>query len=423
MDKAIEKNKWPPQRIAIYGGAAVGVLALGAWAIVNSSKTRLDVSSERITVSEVKRGEFQEYVPINGAVQASTTVYLDLEEGGIVEKILIEGGNPVKKGALILTFSNTAAQKQNIEAETRLLDNLNQLRNSKISLTTSNLILKDQLLDLDYKINELEKTFARHQQLIKAGNTAISREQFENTRDQLVYLKNKRDLLQERIRRESDLQEQQSQQVDSSIKRVNRNMDILARIVDSLEVRAPIDGQLSTLNAEVGQSFQRGQRIGQIDRLDNFKVRADIDQYYISKVAVGQHGTFEFNGRTHSVEVSKIFPEVTKDVFQADLAFIDGAPDGVKRGQTLQIDLSLSAANTTNLVNKGSFYRHTNGRWVYRVADDGMSAQRVKVVLGRQNPQAVEVIDGLQTGDFIITSDYEPFNDVDELSFSKSIKR
>ena len=423
MDKPIEKKNWPPRRIAIYGGSALGVIVL-LWLIVaNAGKTSINIGGDRITVAQVHRGEFQEYVPINGAVQPNTTVYLDLEEGGIVEHIYVQGGNPVKKGTLILSFSNSSAQKQNIEAETRLIDNLNQLRNSKITLTTSNLILKDQLLDLEYKISELEKTFARYQELEKSRSSPLSREQYENTRDQLTYLKNKRDLLKERIQRETDLQEQQSTQVDSSIKRVNRNLDILGHIIESLEVRAPIDGQLSTLNAEIGQSFQRGQRIGQIDQLDSFKVRATIDQYYISKVATGQRGRFQFAGRDYQLEVAKIYPEVTNDVFQADLTFVGDLPEGIKRGQTLQIDLSLSASSTTNVVNKGSFYRYTNGRWVYRVSEDGKSAARTKVVLGRQNPQSVEVLEGLSDGDWIITSNYEPFNDVDELNFPESIKR
>jgi HlyD family secretion protein len=422
MDKPIEKRAWPPQRIALFAGVgAIALLLIGALISIGT-RNSVNVQAERISVAQVKQGEFQEYVPINGAVQPNTTVYLDLEEGGIVEKIYVEGGSPIKKGSLILSFSNSAAQKQNIEAETRLIDNLNQLRNSKMNLTQSNLILKDQLLDLEYKINELEKTYARYQQLMKGPNSQLSKEQFENTRDQLSYLKSKRDLLQQRIIRETDLQEQQSVQIDSSIKRVNRNLEILSRIIDALEVRAPIDGHLSTLSAEVGQSFQRGQRIGQIDQLQSFKVRADIDQYYISKVSIGQQGKFNFGGRDYQLEVIKIYPEVNKDVFQVDLAFKEGVPEGIKRGQTLQIDLGLSESKTTNVVSKGSFHRHTNGRWAYVVAPDGLSARRIDIVTGRQNPQFVEVLEGLKAGDWIITSDYDSFAGAEELTFQTPIK-
>jgi HlyD family secretion protein len=422
MDKPIEKKNWPPGKVAIAAAAAAAVLGLTGLLIANVGTTRLSVQSERLSIAQVKPGEFQEYVPVNGSVQPNTTVFLDLEEGGIVEKIYVQGGSAIKKGDLILSFSNTAAQKANIEAETRLLENLNGLRNSKINLTQSNLILKEQLLDLEYRIGELEKTVTRFQQLMKGPSTTLSKEQFEAKRDELIYLKNKRELLQQRIARETELQEQQSAQIDSSIKRVNKNLEILARIVDALEVRAPIDGHLSSLNAEIGQSFQRGQRIGQVDQLQSFKVRANVDQYYIAKVAVGQKGRFQFDGRDYQVGVAKIYPEVTQDVFQVDMTFDGTVPEGIKRGQTLQIDLGLSEAKTANVVAKGGFYRHTNGRWVYLLAEDGQSARRINIVLGRQNPQYVEVLEGLKSGDWIITSNYESFGDVDELKFPEPLK-
>jgi len=423
MDRPIEQKKWPRRTLVLYAAVASVGVALITMTLANSGRTRLSIDPNRLTISKVELTRFQEYIPVTGTVQPNNTVYLDLEEGGNVEKIYVESGKPIKKGTLILTLSNTTAQKQNIDAETRLIDNLNQLRNSKISLTTSNLVLKDQLLDLDYKILDLDKTFTRYQQLFKNPTPAVSREQFESTRDQLAYLKNKRTLLQERIRQETELQEQQSSQIESSIARVNRNLELLSRIVESLEVRAPVDGQLSTLNAEVGQGFQRGQRIGQIDQMDSFKVQADIDQYYISTVAVGQTGTFELNGRTRELKVTKVYSEVTKDTFKVDLAFADAIPEGIKRGQTLQIDLRLGESKRTNVVDKGGFYRYTNGRWAYLVAGDGSSARRTNIVLGRQNPQSVEVLQGLKAGDAIITSSYDGFNDADVLTFSRPLSR
>ncbi|HEY6881457.1 MAG TPA: HlyD family efflux transporter periplasmic adaptor subunit, partial [Polyangiales bacterium] len=314
------------------------------------------------------------------------------------------------------------AQKQNIEAETRLIDNLNQLRNSKIQLTEQNLILKDQLLETEYRLGELERTHKHYTELMKTPNTVISKEQFDATTAELTYLRGKRELLIERIKRETELQQQQSKQIDDSIERVNRNLALLTRIVDSLEVRAPIDGHLSTLSAEVGQRFASGQRVGQIDRPDGFKIRADIDQYYISRVAIGQKGKFEFGGQTYEVETTKIYPEVENDMFHADLAFIGAPPDGVKRGQTLNIDLGLSAPRRTTLVAKGSFYQHTSGRWAYLLGDDGLTAHRTPITLGRQNPQQVEVLEGLKPGDWIITSSYDQFGDAAELTFPKSLK-
>ncbi|GAB1267743.1 efflux RND transporter periplasmic adaptor subunit [Aurantivibrio infirmus] len=420
MDRAIEKKKWPASKIiTILVGLTTGILLI--YLLSNQQGSRLKVDVNRISTAQVKVGEFQEYIPITGNVLPHTTVFLDLEEGGIVEKIYVQGGVPIEKGDLILGFSNTTVQKQNIDSETRLLENLNQLRNSKYANIRQNLQLKDQLLDLDQQILETEKTFQRYELLIDNPNAPLPKEQYETTRDQLIYLKEKRKLLNERIRQETILQEQQNEQIDDSIERVNRSLEILTKIIDSLEVRAPISGHLSSMNAEIGQNFTRGQRIGQIDQLDSFKVRADIDQYYISRVTVGQQGSFDFNGTEYRLEVSKIYPEVSNGAFQVDLEFIGNIANGIKRGQSLQIDLALGESKNSKLVAKGGFYRHTNGRWVYKVSEDGLSASRVDIVAGRQNPQNFEILEGLETGDWIISSGYDVFNDADTLTFSEPV--
>ncbi|GAB1264149.1 efflux RND transporter periplasmic adaptor subunit [Aurantivibrio infirmus] len=420
MDRAIEKKKWPASKIiTILVGLTTGILLI--YLLSNQQGSRLKVDVNRISTAQVKVGEFQEYIPITGNVLPHTTVFLDLEEGGIVEKIYVQGGVPIEKGDLILGFSNTTVQKQNIDSETRLLENLNQLRNSKYANIRQNLQLKDQLLDLDQQILETEKTFQRYELLIDNPNAPLPKEQYETTRDQLIYLKEKRKLLNERIRQETILQEQQNEQIDDSIERVNRSLEILTKIIDSLEVRAPISGHLSSMNAEIGQNFTRGQRIGQIDQLGSFKVRADIDQYYISRVTVGQQGSFDFNGTEYRLEVSKIYPEVSNGAFQVDLEFIGNIANGIKRGQSLQIDLALGESKNSKLVAKGGFYRHTNGRWVYKVSEDGLSASRVDIVAGRQNPQNFEILEGLETGDWIISSGYDVFNDADTLTFSEPV--
>lgn len=421
MDRPIEKKKWPLSKILWLSGAGLTVLLATYWIFANSGQSRLRVDPDRISVSQVTVGEFLEYVPITGSVLPNVTVYLDLEEGGIVEEIFVDGGSPIKKGDLILRFSNTAVQKQNIDSESRLLENLDRLSNTKISATKNILMLKETLLDLDYRILELQKTFERYKTLIgKQG--AITKETFESTQDELDYLIEKRDLLKERIRQETLLQEQQNAQVDQSMERVSRNLEILEKITESLDVRAPISGHLSTLDAEIGQSFTRGQRIGQIDQLDSFKVRASVDQYYIGRVAVGQQGSFEFNGNEYLLEVKKIYPEVVNDSFQIDMAFAGETPNGVKRGQTLQIDLFLSDSKNTKVVVKGGYYRYTNGRWAYKVAEDKMSAYKVDILVGQQNPQKIEVLEGLEVGDWIITSSYDAFNDADVLNFSEPIR-
>jgi HlyD family secretion protein len=422
MDRPIEPRvSVKHRRLLIVGGLSLVVVVLSYWTVARLGRRELAVDSSRLIVSQVSRGVLEEYVPIEGSVAPGTTVYLDVEEGGIVEKMYGQSGTRVKQGDLILSFSNTAAQKQDIETETRLLENLNGLRNSKISLTETSLILKDQLLDANYKIRDLEKTFIRDQQIMKSPEAPLSKEEFETTSYRLEYYRNKRDLLQERIRVETELQQQQSRQIDESTGRINRNLDLLTQIVDSLDVRAPVDGYLSALSAEVGQSFQRGQRLGQIDQLETLIVQAKIDQYYIGRVTLEQRGKFEFSGQSHELKITKIYPEVTDGTFHVDMAFIGITPQGLKRGQTLHVDLSLGAPAMTQIVAKGAFYRYTNGRWVYLLSADGRTARRVNVVVGRQNPEFVEVLEGLKPGDLIINSNYETFNDVDELRFDKRV--
>jgi HlyD family secretion protein len=257
---------------------------------------------------------------------------------------------------------------------------------------------------------------------MKEGDSALSKEAFETTRDQLRYLKDKRSLMAERIRQEDILSKKQIEHAQSSIARLNTSMELLREIVKSLEVRAPISGFLSTIDAQVGQSIGRGQRIGQIDLLDRFKVRVRIDQFYISRVVIGTVGHVDLDGRSWAVKVTKIYPEVRNNAFEADVVFDGEVPESLKRGQTLTVELSFGSPSTSLLVSKGGFYNQTSGRWVYLVSKDGKTARRATVRLGRQNPREVEVLEGLKEGDRIITSSYDAYNGVDELKFSQALK-
>lgn len=420
MDRVIEKKKWSLKKILLILGAGVVILIPAYLIMTHSGKTRLKVDPVRMTVAKVTQGEFLEYIPINGIVTPMTTVFLDIEEGGRVEEIFVEGGKPIQKGDLILRFSNAALQKESISAESRLLDNLNQLRNTKISLAEKKLILEDSLLDLDYNIVDLERKHSNYKALIK--NEDIAKDEYIAVRDRLDYLKRKRELLKKRIKQEKILRQQQLQQVDESIGRVSRSLEIMGDILENLDVRAPISGHLSTLRAEIGQSFHRGARIGQIDQLDDFKVQARVDQYYISKVAIGQSGNFTYDGNDHVVAIQKIYPEVTNDTFEVDMAFGKLVPKAIKRGQTLQINLSLSNPKKSMIVSKGGFYQQTGGRWVYLVSEDRRSAHRIDIRVGRQNPRYLEVLEGLNQGDWIITSGYGSYNKVDELQFSEPVR-
>ena len=422
MDRIIKKKRWTPGRLTLILGGGAMILTL-AWMVFNQSgKTRLRVDPDRMTVSRVEYGEFLDYYPSSGWVEPEISYYLDVEQGGRVDEIFTEGGQLVNKGDLILRFANVTLQRQNIETETRLLENLDRQQNTQFARTSSQLVMRESLLDLEYQILDLEKRYKRYRALTEQKRNNISIEQYEMVRDELEYKKNKRKLLKERIRVEEQLSKQQLELANKSIERINTSFDLLNQIVASLDVRAPITGRLSSIDAEIGQNINAGQRIGQIDLLDRFKVRVEIDQYYLARVAIGTRGKFELDGTTYTVAVKKIYPEVTNNIFKVDMSFVDEPPTGLKRGQELTVELNFSEPTQSLMVTKGGFYQQTSGRWVYLLTEDGQSAIRTDIRLGRQNPRYVEVLEGLRDGDWIITSGYDSFNDVDELIFTKALE-
>lgn len=421
MDRIIEKKKWPPKTILGVAGACAVTMAL-AFLVFDSPRTStILIDPSRISVTRVQQGDFLEFIPIIGTVEPIKTVYLDAVEGGRVDEILAEDGKPVKAGDMIIRLSNAALQKESISTESRLLENINTLRNTRIDLAEKELILKEELLNTSYRVQQLEKKHRRFKKLISEGNSALSQSEFELVADELVYQRNKREIIEARIVQEKTLREQQLEQVDATIERVERNLSIIEETVDSLDIRAPISGHLSTLKVEIGQSVSKGNNIGQIDVLDEFKVRAQVDQYYIAKVALGQIGDFEFDAESYDVEVRKIYPEVSNDMFEVDLAFLDEVPTGIKRGQSLRINLSLSGASKSLLVKRGGFYRSTGGRWIYQVATNGRHAYRQDIQIGRQNPSFFELLGGLNEGEQVITSSYDSFGSAEKIEFTQPL--
>ncbi len=421
MDRPIEKSWWSAKTITT-AGTLIVCTGLVVALLVDSGTSTMTVDPTRIMVSEVQDGQFIEYIPILGTVEPIKTVFLDAVEGGQVQEIFVDDGKPIEKGDLILRLANSTLQKDSISTESRLLENINTLRNTRIDLAEKELILKEQLLDNQYRITQLEKQHARYQKMLAESKNALSEVEFELIADELTYRKSKREILHARIAQEKVLREQQLAQVDQTIAQVNHNLQVVSATLENLIVRAPISGHLSTLKVELGQSIRQGENIGQIDQLDSFKVRAKVDQHYISKVAVGQLGNFSFADERYELKIDKIYPEVTNDEFEVDMSFTGAIPDGVKRGQSIQINLSLSGTVDSRVLAKGSFYRTTGGRWVYRVSEDGSHATRTDIRIGRQNPRFLELLEGLEVGDVVITSSYDTFSSADELKFAEPLK-
>ena len=388
---------------------------------MGSGGQKLRVDADRIGVSQVTYGEFKEFIPIIGIVEPVKTVYLDVVQGGRVEEIFVEDGQQVEKGDLIVRLSNDSLVQSSINNESRFIENMNSLRERQFRLTTQQLNLREQLLDYDFQVTQIDNDLNRLEGISKANKNSVSQSELEDTKNRLEYNKSKRDILIKRIDLEDKLREPQLVQIQDSIKQVEKNLGLIKQTLDSLNVRSPITGQLSTLRAELGRSILQGENIGQIDILDSFKVRAEIDQFYISKVSVGLAGEFVFDGKKHEIRISKIYPEVVDDVFAVDFEFVGDSGVGIKPGQSLQINLGFGDQERALLLSKGSYYRDTGGRWVYVLGTDGMSAYKKEIRLGRQNSQNFELVEGLKAGDWIITSGYGSFNEADNLILSKKV--
>lgn len=422
MDRQIVKKKKPLYRMY----AIVAVLLTSGFIAYKTydsggSKTHLRIGSDAINVNEVKLGEIQEYIPVSGTILAKNTVFLDLKAGGSVELIAVPSGKYVEKGDLILKLSNPVMQKENIDSESLLLQNLDMLRASEADIIDKNLKLKEDVAKVEFDLQIILNKYNRYKKLLQAQSDAITREEFESVENELQYMRKMKALLEERKRQEKQYYSQQLEQIASSVARVRASLEVLANISDSINVRAPIDGLLSSMSAEVGQHFDQGARIGQVDESGGLKIRADVDQYYVSRVSIGQTGTFFMDNKTYEVVIEKIFPEVKNNTFRVDMTLVGEVSENIKRGQTVQLKLALNSPVVAKVIPKGSFYNFTNGRWVYRITKDGSRAEKVVISTGIQNPLEIEIIEGLEVGDQVISSNYEAFNNVDELIFSSAI--
>ena len=413
MDKKIEKKFWTTRRILTYVGI-VAILALIWFAYQQTSgKPRLNVQAERITVSEVRRGVFKEFIPINGVVLPITTIYLDAQEGGRVEEKFVEDGAILKEDQPIIKLSNTDLELDLVNRETAVYDLITNMQFTRNQAEQQTIRLQNQLAEVDNALAEAKRVYELNKGLRDEG--VISEQEFRQSKIAYDYQVRRKELTERQMYQDSVTVAQQIKQMQESINRTQVALEIMRRKSEDLTVRAPVSGQLTSLDAEYGQSISPGTRIGQIDVLSGFKVQAEIDEHYISRVFTGLRGEFTFSGETYELEVTKIYSEVTNGRFQVDMEFTNEVPKGIRRGQTLQIRLALSDETTALLLPRGGFYQQTGGNWIFRVGNNGDVAYRVDIQLGRQNPDFYEVLSGLEEGDQVVTSSYENYGDMEEL--------
>jgi HlyD family secretion protein len=415
MDRVIKKKRWTVRTISLYIGLPLLILGLLGLAFYSSvlGTSRLKVQQERLSIATVTQGPFQEFIPINGEVRAQNTVFVTAIEGGQVKDIRLEGGEIVKKGDIILQLTNPGLELNYMNLQTNLLEQADQLRNTKITLETSELLLKDQLAQIQFQVMDLGQQYTRSQALYR--DSVIPEQEYLSLRNNYQQFVKREKLMLDRIRKDSILRIQQLVQVDKSLGLVDRNLDAIQASLSNLIIKAPIAGQLSTVGVELGEQVNQGQRIAQVDELDGYKVRAQIDEHYINRISTALRGEFPFDGQTHGLIISKVYPEVTNGSFEVDMNFVEAAPEGIKRGQNLQIRLSLSDETQAILIPRGGFYQSTGGNYVYVLSEDGSRAFQRKITINRQSDRHYTVTEGLQPGERVITSSYDMFNQAEEL--------
>ena len=413
VDRVIEKKKWNTKRILSLSGIVVVITLLVSAFYFTSGKSKLNVETEKITISEVIQGPFQEFIPVNGIVMPLTTIYLDATEGGRVEELLAEDGAFLKKGQAILRLSNSDLELSLANQETAVFDVLTQMQNTRNNSDQNTIRQLNQLAEVDNALAEAERLYKLNKQLY--AEKAIGSQEFKSSENNYKYQLRRLNLTRETLKKDSSSGKQQVSQMQESYSRMQNALSLMRRKVGDLIVRAPVDGQLTSLDAEIGQSKNKGERLGQVDVITGYKVRADIDEHYISRIFTGLEGIFTLGNTDYRLRVRKIYTQVINGRFQVDLEFIGAAPKGIRRGQSLQVRLSLSDETQAVLVAKGGFYQQTGGNWIYRLSEDGSKAYKAEIQLGRQNPDYYEVLKGLKPGDKVVSSSYENYGDNQEL--------
>jgi HlyD family secretion protein len=413
MDRQIEKKKWPPRKIALYASAAVFVLVILYLFLFQFNQSTLNVDTERITVSTVTRGPFLEFIPQQGTVMPIMRYSLETTEGGRVEKRFLEAGTMVKAGDPIVQLINTNLLLDIMWRDTDFVQQSNALRQTRLNMEQYRQALRQSMNQVENELAKQKTTYERYRKLHE--NRLVSDLEFERIRLDYEYQLRNRDIVAESQKKEMEYRDEQINSLEDQLRRMETNLRTSKSKLDDLIIRAPIAGQLTMLNAEIGAFMAPGSPIGQIDVLDAYSVRAQIDEHYITRVEAGLKGDFTLAGKTYDLKVRRVFPAVLDNRFEVDFDFVGAVPPDLRRGQTLHIRLQLGDMAEAVLLPRGGFWDTTGGNWVYRLDASGKAAFKHPVRLGRYNPEAYEVLEGLEPGDKVITSSYESFGDMDRL--------
>ena len=408
MDRQIEKKSFL-RRYAWYIAAAAALAALLVWIVLGTTANTTTVDASDITISDVTRGKFDDYVRLNGQVLSIQVVQISPEEGGIVREKVVEEGTRVRKGDVILRLSNSNLDLQILNAEAELAEKQNLLRNTQVAMQQDRLNNRTEQATLDTDCDRKRRAYEQNARLYK--ERLISKEVYLQSREDYNLALRKQSLISQRLKQDSIYRHVQMAQMEDNLDNMRKNVLLVRDRKNKLEVRSAIDGELGLLDVELGQNIAAGQNIGQINDLSDFKVQAQIDEHYIDRVRPGLSASFSRDGKTYRLRVRKVYPEVRNGTFRTDFVFVGERPAQMRSGQTFYVELALGKSQQATLIPRGTFFQTTGGNWIFVLDKSGRKAYRRNISIARQNPQYYEVTDGLEPGERVITSGYEAFKD------------
>lgn len=408
MDRQIEKKSFL-RRYAWYVAAAAALAALLVWIVLGTTANTMTIDATDITISDVTRGKFDDYVRLNGQVLPIQVVQISPEEGGIVREKVVEEGTRVRKGDVILRLSNSNLDLQILNAEAELAEKQNLLRNTQVAMQQDRLNNRTEQATLDTDCDRKRRAYEQNARLYK--ERLISKEVYLQSREDYKLARRKQSLILQRLKQDSLYRHVQMAQMEDNLDNMRKNVLLVRDRKNKLEVRSAIDGELGLLDVELGQNIAAGQNIGQINDLSDFKVQAQIDEHYIDRVRPGLSASFSRGGKTYRLRVRKVYPEVRNGTFRTDFVFVGERPAQMRSGQTFYVELALGKSQQATLIPRGTFFQTTGGNWIFVLDKSGRKAYRRNISIARQNPQYYEVTDGLEPGERVITSGYEAFKD------------
>ena len=418
MDKIIEKKKglaaaFTGRALQYWLGAFVVVFVL--WLIFRDNSSTLRVNGETLSYGNVVRGEFNDYIRVTGQVQPMTTIQISPLEGGVVQEIVTEEGSKVKKGDVILVLSNESLDLQILNSEAELAEKENILRNTMISMEQQKLSVHQEMLQLRIEVRRSRRAYESAKELY--AEKLISREEWLKAEEDFMLASDRLELVETRAKQDSLYRDVEITQMRESLDNMRLNMRMIRKRKENLTIKAPIDGELGLLDVALGQSIAAGTKVGQINNLDSYKIEALVDEHYIDRVTAGLMAQFERQDEKYNTVIRKVYPEVRDGKFKTDFKFSGEQPANIRTGQTYYLNLQLGQPEEAVMIPRGTFYQKTGGRWIYVVSEDGTSAVKRPIRIGRQNPQYYEVLEGLEPGERVVVSGYDNFGDNEVLVF------